>query len=288
MAERIFGSDIGAIKGKTTRKKPIKVIDDSIEIPKELIASQYAVTLCDIMHVNGLQFVTTISKNLKYRTAQFIPSRSSSEYTKVIKIVIAMYRKAGFQVTYIYCVNEFKHLMTQLADQEPNIHLNYSNPNEHVPDIERSIRVIKERIRSTYHRLLYDRLPKIMVKILVSESAKRLNFFPAKGGVSLYYSPRMILHRRNMDYNKHCKYAFGTYVQAHDDLKFKNSNISRTLDCIYLRYSDNLQGDHELLHLPTNQIITRQYITSSPITPAVIKQVNDIATMENMPQGLKI
>jgi hypothetical protein len=62
-----------------------------------LIASQYAVTLCvDIMHVNGLQFVTTISKNLKYRTAQFILSRSSSEYTKVIKEVIAMYRKAGF------------------------------------------------------------------------------------------------------------------------------------------------------------------------------------------------
>jgi hypothetical protein len=127
-----------------------------------------------------------------------------------------------------------------------------------------------------------------MVKILVSESTKRLNFFPAKGGVSLHYSPRMILHRRNMDYNKHCKYAFGTYVQAHDDPKPKNSNKSRTLDYIYLRYSYNLQGSHELLHLPKNQIITRQYITPSPITPAVIKQVTDIATLENMPQGLKI
>jgi hypothetical protein len=146
-----------------------------------LIASQYAVTLCvDIMHVNGLQFVTTISKNLKYRTAQFISSRSSSEYTKVIKQVIAMYRKAGFQVIHIYCDNEFKPLMTQMADQEPSIQLNYSNPNEHVPDIERSIRVIKERIRSTYHRLLYDRLPKIMVKILVSESAKKTKFLSCK------------------------------------------------------------------------------------------------------------
>jgi hypothetical protein len=239
------------------------------------------------MHVNGLQFVTTISKNLKYRTAQFISSRSSSEYTKFIKEVIAMYRKAGFQVTHMYCDNEFKPLMTQLADQEPNIQLNYSSLNEHVPDIERRIHVIKERIRSTYHRLLYDRLPKILVTILVSESAKKLNFFPAKGGVSLHYSPRMILHRRNMDYNIHCKNAFGTYVQGYDDPKPKNSNISRTLDCIYLRYSDNLQGGHELLHLPTNQIIARQYITPSPITLAVIKQVNDIATLENMPQGLK-
>ena len=147
VVERNFGPDIGALKGKKTRKKPIKVIDDHIEIPKELIASQHAITLCiDIMNVNGLQFVTTISKSLRYRTAQFISSRSPKEYTKFIKEVIAMYRKAGFQVTHIYCDNKFKPLMTHLADKESTIQINYSIPNEHVPDIERSIRVIKETI----------------------------------------------------------------------------------------------------------------------------------------------
>ena len=178
--------------------------------------------------------------------------------------------------------------MTHLVDQEPGIQINYSNPNEHVPEIERSIRVIKERIRATYHHLLFDRLPKIMVKMLVSESAKKLKFFPAKGGVSLYYSPRIILHRFNSDFEKHCNYSFGNYVQAHDDPRPKNSNETRTLDCIYLRYSDNLQGGHELLHLPTNHVINRQYITKLPVTQAVIKQVNEMATLEDMPPGLKI
>jgi hypothetical protein len=44
----------------------------------------------------------------------------------------------------------------------------------------------------------------------------------------------MIVHGRGIDYEKHCKYAFGSYMQAHDDPKIKNSNSPRTLDCIYL------------------------------------------------------
>jgi hypothetical protein len=72
----------------------------------------------------------------------------------------------------------------------------------------------------------------------VSESAKTLNFFPAKNGVSPFYSARMINHGKTLDFAKHCKCAFGTFVQAHDDPKPKNSNHPRILDCIYL-YSDN-------------------------------------------------
>jgi hypothetical protein len=94
-----------------------------------------------------------------------------------------------------------------------------------------------------------------MLKILVSECAKKLNFFPAKRGI---YSPRMILHRRNVDYQKHCKYVFGAYVQGHVNSHPKNTNAPRTLDCIYLQYLDNMQGGHELLHLATNRIIMQQ------------------------------
>jgi hypothetical protein len=99
-------------------------------------------------------------------------------------------------------------------------------------------------------------MSRTMTKILVSESAKKLNFFPSKNGVSQYYSPRTILHQRNLDYNKHCQYVFGSYIQAHDNTNPKNSNSPWTVDCIYLRYRDNFQGGHELLNLETNQIIT--------------------------------
>jgi hypothetical protein len=94
--------------------------------------------------------------------------------------------------------------------------MNFANPQEHVPEAERNNQVIKERVRATYHCLPYKQMTKTMTKILVMDSAKKLNFFPAKHGISEYYSPRMILHQRNLDYTKNCKFTFGTYVQAHD------------------------------------------------------------------------
>jgi len=37
LAERIFGHDIETIKGKPTRRKPIPVVDDMIDILSELV-----------------------------------------------------------------------------------------------------------------------------------------------------------------------------------------------------------------------------------------------------------
>ena len=59
---------------------------------------------------------------------------------------------------------------------------------------------VKERIRAEYHRLPYNNLPRTPVKYLVSESSRKLTFFPNKRGISKYYSPRMILHQENLDY----------------------------------------------------------------------------------------
>ena len=93
-----------------------------------------------------------------------------------------------------------------------DIDMNYASAQEHVPEAERNNRVIKERVRATYHRLPYRAIPKVMIKILAMECTNKLNFFPPKGGVSPYYSPRMLLTNEGLDYNKHCITPFGTYV----------------------------------------------------------------------------
>ena len=238
--------------------------------------------------MNGMSFLTTISNNLYYRTAQWIPDRTPDTYSLRIKEVMQIYHAAGFTVSAIRCDNEFRPLLSRFCAEFTTL-FNYSNPQEHVPEAERNNRVIKERIRATYHRLPFKQLTKTMIQELVSQSAAKLNYFPAKHGVSKYYSPRMILHQVNLDYDKHCRYAFGTYVQAHDEPGNTSTNASRSLDCIYLSHnSRNTQGGHRLLHLPTNRIVIRRNITPSPITQHIIDAIQEIADYEQVPKGLKV
>jgi hypothetical protein len=82
LAEKILGRDIGPIKGKTTRKKPVPVVDEYIDIPKELIASQYAVksSLDVINKCKWVDFCHNNLENLQCRTAQHMKYKPTTEY----------------------------------------------------------------------------------------------------------------------------------------------------------------------------------------------------------------
>ena len=108
-------------------------------------------------------------------------------------------------------------------------------------------------------------------------SGMQLNFFPAKGGVSTYYSPRMIMDQMNLDYTKHCTLPFGAYVQVYHESNPHNTSVSRTRDGIYLRPNNNFQGGHEVMDLNTGCVITCRKVTEIPVTDVVIKAVEAMA-----------
>jgi len=121
-----------------------------------------------------------------------------------------------------------------------------------------------------------------------NRGSKKLIFCTNKHGASEYFSPHMILHQENIDYNCHCKHALGDYVQAHDHNHHKNTTAACSLDCLYLRPTSSKQEGQELIHLQTNHVIMRHKVTSVPVTPSIISQVHALARLDGMPPGLKI
>ena len=104
--------------------------------------------------------------------------------------------------------------------------------NQHVPEIERAIRTMKERIRALWHAMVYQSIPKVMVIYLVYRQIKWLNSFPPKGGISAYCGPRTIMGATPIDYETHCKFQFGDYVQVECISNPTNTMEERTKDAI--------------------------------------------------------
>ena len=75
-------------------------------------------------------------------------------------------------------------------------------------------------------------MPRVMLKYLAMVCAKQLNIFPAKGGISPYYSSHVLLGGRQYDYDKDCQVQFGSYVQANNNVNPTNTNAPRTIDGI--------------------------------------------------------
>ena len=165
-----------------------------------------------------------------------------------------------------------------------DIKMNYAVTNEHVPEAERNNCTIAERILATYHNLPYKTMPKLMLRYLAMVSTHQLNFFPAKGGVSAYLSPHVLVGGQNLDYENYCQVPFGAYVQANQENDPKNTNAPRTIDAIYLRpVPSNIQGGHELMDLNSGRLITRPRVWEIPITDIVIKAVEKMGAK----QGIK-
>ena len=90
--------------------------------------------------------------------------------------------------------------MDELED-DLDIEIDYPPQGNHVPEAERNNHTIGEGVCAGYHCLPYKMIPRLMLRTLAKLSTRQLNYYPAKGGVSPYYSPHMLMSKRNIDYN---------------------------------------------------------------------------------------
>ena len=79
-----------------------------LSIPHELHDAQCDVCLyIDIMYVNGMPFLTTISKSIKYHTTMWVADHTAPTIASVVESILKLDQWAGFQVTEVCTHCEF-------------------------------------------------------------------------------------------------------------------------------------------------------------------------------------
>ncbi|KAI2490729.1 Reverse transcriptase (RNA-dependent DNA polymerase) [Fragilaria crotonensis] len=163
------------------------------------------------------------------------------------------------------------------------IHLDVVAPDSHVGEIERSVRTVKERLRSTVHGLPFKRLPKLMVVHMVADAVRCLNMFPADNGVSPFLSPLSIVTGVPPPDYACLRLEFGTYVQLFQDHSPSNTIAARTLGAIALTPTGNAHGDYHFLLLASGCRVSRHRWTALPMTDIAIARVEALALHEKQP-----
>ena len=214
-ANIIYRPNLAYLKWKTTDHPASPCVATQVFSPLlgDITKHHSSVTVClDFFYIQWLPFIHAISRKVGYRQAATVSDRTKETMLSCANKSILEYTTCGFEVVDVHDDKEFECLRESLG----NVSLEICGPDKHVPEVERSIRTMKETMRATAHGLPYRHLPKLMVTELVAMATWCLNGFPKEDGVSEHMGPHSIITGwARMDYNK-IPLEFGSYVQLLD------------------------------------------------------------------------
>ena len=121
-------------------------------------------------------------------TAEFLTEQGAATLSSSLTKVVRMYARGGFTVKYVMMDGQFG----CITDDFDQVIVNTTATREHVTEIERQIRVIKERDRCVLAELRdvgYEYYPKMFVIHCIYFCVMMLNGAIADNGISDKYSP---------------------------------------------------------------------------------------------------
>ncbi len=93
------------------------------------------------MFVSGVPFLVSVGRGVNLITCEHTPVRSAKCLAAGVTRIMDLYCRGGYTVGTVLMDNEFEPLKTLI----PVISVNTTAAKEHIPEIERRIRLIKER-----------------------------------------------------------------------------------------------------------------------------------------------
>jgi hypothetical protein len=143
-------------------------VKEYIQISREIVTLNRNVTLfIDIIFVNSLPFKVSVYRKIKFTTVEYLHGRKQPQLVTSIIFFIKLYQARGFNVETALMDREFECLRPALT----GLNLNTTAASEHVPDVERQIRVLKERSQAIRSTLPFKAIPVRMIIELVYYAA---------------------------------------------------------------------------------------------------------------------
>lgn len=136
----IYGADIGAVLGRTVRKRPLSL--RNAVVPR--IDNEETVLFVDLFFINNLTFLLSISKGFNMLVVAYMDDKKKDSLEININKTIAQYAKFRVKVTSIICDGESAVAALKIPLEMQGISVDISSKNEHVSVIERAGRQLKE------------------------------------------------------------------------------------------------------------------------------------------------
>jgi hypothetical protein len=145
-AKDIYGPNIGSLKGKTVTHKSIPVDGRIAGVPPAIKQNFQSIVIClDIMFINKIPFFLTTSRGLHFGTVENLRTRHMDiVLKKVTHLIGQQYARRRFCVAAIHADPDFTTLQAKFLE----INFNFCAQGEHVLEIERFIRTVKDRVQS--------------------------------------------------------------------------------------------------------------------------------------------
>ena len=111
------------------------------------------------MFVSGIPFLVAFSIKIKFWTAGFIPKRTAILLAKFLKKVLLIYARGVYILKLALMYKYFDAVKEHL----PFLEVNMTSARENVAEIEREMRQVKERVRCTSSKFLFQLIPTMVL-----------------------------------------------------------------------------------------------------------------------------
>ena len=205
--KKIRGKNLPFIKGRQTHLKLKGMSHEVLSQPTAERAQQKL--FVDLLFLDNHPYFITKSLPLDLVMIQKVKDRSAASLSEALLAILAKYRSRGFEVKVLYSDNKGGVSAARTLLEGKGVQLDFCSASQHVPVIERTIRFLKERMRSILASLPYT-LPPELMEYLAQYAVQMINSLPRRDSADRA-SPREQFIGRPLDYNRDFRIIFNTF-----------------------------------------------------------------------------